>query len=304
MNRYSAKALRVQQCSAQIAAVLASGSFSKAAELLGLHQSAVSHRVKALEAALGYRLFERTTRQLRPTRAGQLLGTAAAAALAEVTAILEQIEADREGAALRVSALASVTMKWLIPRLGPDSGCDLQISLYAQDQVVDLLGGEADVALRFSAEPPAGLYAQRLTHCWLRPVASPSYIETHRLNRQQPQLAGLHLLADRGDEVLTDQYGWQAWGAAHGFAPDSAASVTYFDRADLMLQAAIAGSGVALGRTLLVEDDIERGFLVYLGAELPVAFSYWIICTYETAETRSFQALARWLVQQAGSVAR
>ena len=298
MNRYSEKTRRVQQCGAHIAAVLATGSFSGAADLLGLHQSAVSHRIKSLEQALGYRLFERSTRRLRPTRAGTLLGTSAAASLAEVAANLEQIAATRDSATLRLSAPSSLIMKWLIPRLGPGGGCDLNLSLYAQDRLVDLAAGEADVAIRFTADPPDGLYARRLVHCWLRPVASPGYIESQQLDPHNPQLAGCHLLVDRGDDVLAPHYGWQAWGSANDFAAGAAAPVAHFDRADLVLQAAIAGSGVALGRTLLVEDDIARGFLTYLGREQAVKFSYWLVCTYETAERDSFRALAQWLARQ------
>ena len=72
----------------------------------------------------------------------------------------------------------------------------------------------------------------------------------------------------------------------------------YFDRADLMLQAAISGAGVALGRSLLVEADIEAGFLVYAGDEVALDSAYWLVATYEFAKTPAHKRLSRWLTRQ------
>ncbi len=295
MNRFAANTLRVQEASAHLAAVLSTRSFTRAAELLGVQQSAVSHRIRKLEAALGYPLFERTTRQLRPTQAGLQLGEACSGALENIAHMLQRIESQRGESSVRLSATSSATMKWLIPRMGPNSGCDVLVSVYAEDRAVDLAAGEADVALRYAIHPPADLHARKLTACWLRPVASPAYIAAHELDRETPSLAGLDILADRGDGSMGSVYGWDAWGDANGFDPAAAGRQRDYDRADLMLQAAIAGAGVALGRTLLVEDDIARGFLQFVGPEYPVEYSYWLVCTYETAERPAFQELAAWM---------
>ena len=67
-----------------LAAVAREGSFSKAAALLGVHQTAISHRVKSLEAALGVKIFKRTTRQLTPTSAGKLLCDTASTSVNEM----------------------------------------------------------------------------------------------------------------------------------------------------------------------------------------------------------------------------
>jgi len=75
-------------------------------------------------------------------------------------------------------------------------------------------------------------------------------------------------------------------------------SVKYFDRADLMLQAAIGGFGVALGRSLLIEDDIRRGLLLPIGQPIRVAAAYWLVTKPESAATDGFQSLRKWLKEQ------
>ena len=75
-------------------------------------------------------------------------------------------------------------------------------------------------------------------------------------------------------------------------------TITYFDRSDLMLQAAISGAGVGLGRALIVEADVEAGFLNYVGDEVQLDTAYWLVATGEVARTPAFQNLSRWLKRE------
>ena len=302
MNKYSAKAIRVQQSAAHIAAVLQTGSFSKASVLLDIQQSAVSQRIKTLEEALGFPLFERTTRKLRPTRAGEILGALADDALNRVEEALSEIATSRDSEILRVSVPSSFAMKWLISRLGTDRGAEQKVSLYTQDNIVDILAGEADIGIRYIGTPPSDLHAQKIQPCWLRAVASPSYIKKNRINVDEPDLEGLDLLTDRGDDRLASGRGWGEWAAASNISIEGCRSTTSFDRTDLTVQSAIAGAGLALGRTFLVEDDVRQGFLEYVGPEIEVDFQYWIVATYETARRESYQQFVRWVQQESNKM--
>jgi len=275
-----------------VAAVNDTLSFTRAAERLNVHQSAVSHRIKQLEAELGYELFERTTRRLKPTAAGREIGRAVDSAIEGLSAAIDRIEAGRRGGTIRLSVPSSLAMKWLIPNLEGARREGVSVSLHAQDEVVDLAAGEADAAIRFGKIPATGLHALKLCNVWLRPVASPAYLR----GREDPWSG--RFIADRRGEADDTGFSWQAWSTASGRPPPAKEAITYFDRADLMLQAAISGAGIALGRALIVEADVEAGFLDYAGDEAQIDTAYWLVATREVARTHAFQNLSRWLARE------
>ena len=286
MNKKTEKLL---QSAAHVAAVYETLSFTRAAEQLNVHQSAVSHRIKQLETQLGYDLFERTTRRLQPTVAGRELATAVDQAVAVLTRAVDKIDAGRRSGAIRLSVPSSLAMKWLIPNLDGARRAGVDVSLQAEDDVVDLAAGEVDAAIRFGKIPAAGLHALKLCNVWLRPVASPAYL------RGLGDPWSGRFIGDRRGEADDTGFSWQAWSTAAGRPPPRQDTITYFDRSDLMLQAAIAGAGVALGRALIVEADIEAGFLEYVGDEVQLETAYWLVATREVAQTSSFQKLSGWL---------
>ena len=123
--------MKLVQSISLLAAVSRHGSFAGAAQDLELDPSAVSHRIRALEAALGMPLFDRTTRRVQPNRAGALLCEAANRSLDEVERALVAARDLRSEKAIRLSVHSSLAMKWLIPRM-PDAqrtGIDLSIDV-------------------------------------------------------------------------------------------------------------------------------------------------------------------------------
>ena len=292
------KTEKVLQSAPHVVAVYDTLSFTRAAERLNVQQSAVSHRIKQLEAQLGYDLFERTTRRLQPTGAGRELAGALEQAVTMISRSIDKIDAGRRSGAIRLSVPSSLAMKWLIPNLESARQAEVDVSLHAQDNVVDLAAGEADAAIRFGRLPATGLHALKLCNVWLRPVASPAYL------RGIGDPWSGQFIGDRRGEADDTGFSWQAWSTAAGMPPPPRDRITYFDRADLMLQAAISGAGVGLGRALIVEADVEAGFLRYVGDEVRLDTAYWLVATREVAQTPAFQNLSRWLKREVVRTAR
>lgn len=287
--------MKLAQACPYLAAMHAERSFTRAAERLGVHQTAVSHRIRDLEAMLGYSLFERTTRSLRFTPAGEALCAAARLAVDQMDGARRRVEAMRRSSAVRISASSSLAMKWLLPLLGDAREDGLDFAVLVQEDAVDLRAGEAEVAIRFGVGPYPGLYAERLTTCVMQPVASPRLSGIGELLKNPDWRGSAPLIADRRGENDGTGFSWTAHAALHGADPPRNAPIHAFDRADLALQAAIDGLGVALGRTLLIERDIANGLLVPIGEPAPMRASYWLVSPHDAERPPGVSALFDWL---------
>ncbi|MFT5452208.1 MAG: LysR family glycine cleavage system transcriptional activator [Enterobacterales bacterium] len=283
------------QASPMLAAIGIELSFTKAAERLGVDQSAVSHRVKSLEDALGHTLFDRTTRTLRLTEIGEALCQAAVDNMARWDTALEKVERSKSTNMIRLSLPSSLAMKWLIPALQNARAMNLKISLNVKEETVDLQAKEADAAIRFGPGPYPGLHSTHLTPCWIQPVVSAKYHSEQDDHELLLNDSKTPFLCDRRGEVDKTDFSWSYYFSKTSLVKDGFNSDYQFDRADLMLQAAISGVGVGLGRTLLIEKDIEAGYLKTIGSSIRMRSSYWLVCSPSFAETNRFKKLRDWL---------
>lgn len=289
---------RLVQSLGLLDAVREQGSFAGAARELGIDPSAVSHRVRALEADLDQRLFDRTTRAVRPTRAGVILCDLARRTWEEAERALAAARDLRSSRSIRLSVHSSLAMKWLLPRLPEAERAGLDLSIDVREGLVRFEGGEVDAGFRFGTGPYSGVHATRLAGCRLQPVIGASH-PLARSTGGDPLAEGrVTLLADAGAELYRTGTTWADYLALAGLPGEAARAFRRFGRADLMLQAAIAGLGVALGRSLLIEDDIRQGLLLPVGRPMPIKASYWLVTTPELAETAGMVALRHWLTDQ------
>ena len=282
--RLDPEALRV------VEAVARQGSLTRAAAALGMTQPAISYRLARIEARLGCRLFRRGRPGCAPTAEGAVLLAALLPALAQIDAALAEVAAMGRAPVLRVLTDFGLAGQWLLPRLAGfrarHPGVETQIT--AAQVVPDPRPGE--VAIRFARSAPLGgwlLMPERVV-----PVASPAW----RGDWQGGQGASLlHLEAPPGAGWLT----WADWFAAQGVLRGRRAGELQLNTYDLVIQAALAGQGVALGWLPLVAAHLAAGKLVALAPELPGAGTgYWVEGT--GPQTPAQRAFAEWLAQEAG----
>ncbi|MBO6803861.1 MAG: LysR family transcriptional regulator [Thalassospira sp.] len=281
-----------------LAAIARENSFSKAAEKLGVHQSAVSHRITQLEEALGFALFERTTRQITPTEYGRVLCAAALETVGVWDGAFDRLEKFRTEGTVRLSVASALAMKWVLPNLASAQEAGLEIALDVNDRPVDFSAGTMDAAIRFGAGPYPGLHSSLLKKAAIMPVARPGYIAASRGLEDVLGDREVTLLKDAVGERDGTDFSWGYYCAKAGLSLDADFRALAFDRADLVLQAAINGMGIGLGRTLLIEGDIAQGFLVPVGPAVPMKSAYWLVCSAEFAGTERYAKLLGWLKDQ------
>jgi DNA-binding transcriptional LysR family regulator len=238
--------------------------FAKAAAELNLTPSAISRQVKALEDDLGVRLFARTTRRLDLTPAGERLARAAAEALATLAAAAAELRAGAGARTVYVSASIGVASLWLVPRLADFQAeqPDIDVRLSVDNRVVDLARSGMDMALRYGpadAMPPDSelLFGEEVF-----PVGSRKAVgAAARRPMTAADYARATLLSYDGIGAAPAR-DWNSWLAATGMAGVRPRSVLSFNHYDQVIQAAVAGQGLALGSGPLVGRLIAEGRLV------------------------------------------
>ena len=163
--------------------VVEQGSFIAAANSLGLPKTTVSRKVQELETRLGARLLHRTTRRIGLTEAGAVYHEHCqriARELEEAESAVGQLQSGPRGW-LRFTVPYSLGITWIAPLLGEFHAQypEIQLDMHLGNEKLDLIGGEADLALRVGALPDSNLVARKLGSLRTQVFASPSYIERY-----------------------------------------------------------------------------------------------------------------------------
>jgi LysR family transcriptional regulator, glycine cleavage system transcriptional activator len=281
-------------------------SFTKAATELHLTQSAVSRQVQALEQQIGQPLFQRQHRALLLTEAGQLLQQTATTMLADLSYTLERIATDR-APRVTVTTTVSFASLWLVPRLPAFRlaypGVDVHIS--ADSSVVDLSRGRVDLAIRYCPPERAPPKAQRLFGEEVLPVCHPALLkDPQRPLREPADLRHQVLLhfEDRAPRIAILQ--WETWLEAMGLTELQPAGELRFSHYDQVIQAALEGHGVALGRLPMMERQLRRGLLVAPFERARISGrqssrAYYVVLEPAAAQRPEVQRFAAWLHSEA-----
>ena len=261
-------------------------SLTKAAIELNVTPAALGHQVKALEERLGATLFRRLPRGLALTDEGQALLPVLTEAFDRMAAALSRFDDGRGRELLSVGAVGSFAVGWLLPRLAGFSGAhpevDLRIS--TNNNRVDIAEEGLDFAIRFGDGAWHGTEAVQL---FPAPLTVLCGTETAARLRAPEDLAGETLLRSyRNDE-------WPAWCEAAGIeTPPLTGPV--FDSAALMVEAALAGHGVALAPAILFGNRAVRPF----AAEVDLG-GYWLTRLKSRRPTAAMAVFEAWILTQA-----
>lgn len=276
-------------------------SFTLAAQELSVTPAALSHQIKGLEDFLGQRLFERRTRAIALTSAGQALYPGLHAAFLQIRQSVELIDRAGGDNVLVVSAPPGFTAKWLAPRLYrflmANPGIDARIS--ATQGLANFTSDGVDIAIRNSQTATRGLWSKRLLGITLLPVVSPRLIAEHRI--EQPRdLANVPLIHDDMLGSLTGLPTWSDWLAAAGVEGINLARGLRFSSPDHALDAAVEGAGVLLAHKVLAHDDLRTGRLVApFALELPTQRSFQLVCPEAHERRPKVQSFCAWIAEEA-----
>jgi LysR family transcriptional regulator, glycine cleavage system transcriptional activator len=245
-------------------------SFSRAAEELNLTHSAVSHHLRALEAELGAQLFKRVGSQMIPTTAGAQLADRVRRNLDDLRDALASVRpGENEVTRLELSVMADFAGVWLIPRLGDFyeryPNIDLSLHMHAHVAPPDPYPFDVGIWHRRVDEP--GFEIRKLLDDQVVAVCTPALLAKFPDYRFE-ELANMPLLR-------FSRRGWRDFFEAAGIPGTEPTRGPVFDDPGLLLQATLAGQGVATARLQMARDFIERGELVRLGhAHIPASLDY------------------------------
>lgn len=276
-------------------------SFTKAAEELNVTQAAISHQVKTLEEHLGLPLFRRLNRRLVLTEAGQLYLPVLRDAFDAVAAGTARLGQDRESGTLHVSVLPSLAAKWLLPRLSRfrDRHPDIDVMVSANNRLIDFAEGTIEMGIRYGLGDYPGLRCDLLLPDEVFPVCSPKLMQGKHALKSPADLKHHTLLHDevsRHDESPD----WKNWLKAAGVGDIDAGRGPGFSDSSMVIEAAAAGQGVALGHRWLAAADLESGRIVMpFGPVVPSKFSYYIVSPPAVAEARRVRLFRDWLLGEA-----
>jgi LysR family transcriptional regulator, glycine cleavage system transcriptional activator len=277
-----------------------SESITRAAEELGVTQGAVSQHVKALEAILGIRLFNRERQRLIITEAGRQYLAVVRDALDRIAVGTERLVQRQTSGALTISTSPDFAAKWLVHRLGrfADSHPEINLRISATSHHVDFAREDVDVAIRHGDGKWPGLDLVRLCSEQLFPVCSPKLVSGRNRIRSASDLLKFQLLR------LDDWSTWTRWFEAAGVM-DPVAHGPVLNGASMLIDAAVDGQGVALARTALAAWDLINGRLVRpIDVSLRMSNTYWIVCPKVASGTPKIATFRDWLLGEAAEDAR
>ena len=277
-------------------------SFVKAAEELHVTPAAISHQVKGLEEQLGVALFTRLPRGLVLSDAGRAMLPELARGFDHFSRAVRGAVAGDVAGELKVTMIPSFAQLWLLPRLDRFIAAypDVRLILLGASEVVDIARSDIDLAIRYGGGRYPGLWSRLLFTEETFPVCAPALLDGPPPLRRPADLRHHRLLSDwnitRGEAWLT----WEAWAEHLGLPDLRADQGLRLSDSMMLMEAAVRGLGVAIGRTSLAGGHLAAGRLVRpFAVTKPADYAYYVVAP-EGSETRPrLRVLVDWLMEEA-----
>ena len=270
-------------------------SFKRAADELNVTPTAVSHQIKTLEEGLGVRLFVRQTRAVKLTRNGELLLETTSNVFRQLNDTVNDIVGSKE--MLTISTTSSFASMWLVPNLEKfyKENPDIDVSIQTGEQKMDLMRDRRiDLAISYGQYDAAQPYATKLITEKFGMYASPTYLdgltdindaqllETEWVNKSLPSIVWEGVLNQQGRKDSQSNY-----------------TVRRFDQEHHVIQAALAGQGIALVSSILVRNAETEGWLVpYSNNSLQdeiEGLTYYLVVPPHNQRNKNVVAFTKWL---------
>lgn len=282
-------------------------SFTRAATELFVTQSAISREIKKLEEQLGQPLFHRVNRTLQLTRAGEELYRAVDEALALIDAVTDRLAGAER--LLTVTTTIPLASLWLVPRLPrfTQRHPDIDVRIAANNEVIDLAQAQVDIAIRYASVGGANLRGKPLVGYSTFPVCAPALV--------QDPARPLRTVADLAHHVLLEfettvhgrpWYDWDQWFKAMKIAEFKPAGRLRFSHYDQVVEAALAGSGVAIGKRPHLNSKLLDGTLCApFGPETVAPLGcFYVVIAEAKGPRKAVDAFVDWLHKEVRRDAR
>lgn len=277
------------------------GSLSAAAETLGLSQPAVSYQIRILEQRFGLPLLTRLHRGVRFTQEGRRLLAIAERTVSEVDGLQRSLLADRRRPIVRLATDYAFSSLWLIPRMHAfrRSHPEIDLQIVATQRLAPHWREDADLAVAFGTASEFGVKAHLLMPERVVPVCTPALLP--RVEGVPPVAIGRAPLIHLEAEGISPWLDWSAYLSSLGQDGNHSggAGDLRFNTYALVVQAAMAGQGLALGWLGIIDDLIDANLLMVAGDMVSIPErGYWLV---RGSDSDPVRCLAAWLMEEAGS---
>lgn len=274
-------------------------SFTRAAEELGVTQTAVSHLIRRLEAELGARLFIRDARRIRLSPEGERLLPTVAGAFDDLRRATERFRRDPGSRRLTLSTTPGFAGKWLVPRLHRFRARHprIEVRIGTGMEMTDFRRDDVDLAIRFGKGQWPGVAAEFLMAENIFPVCAPALVDGNPPLRQPADLARHTLI-----QITSSGDDWTLWFTGAGVAPVAGRQTLVLDMVLTAIEAAVDGLGVMIGRETLLREELRSGRLVLpFETRIQTAAGYYLVMPPENAELPPVRAFRDWIVAEASA---
>lgn len=279
-------------------------NFTQVAEELGTSQPAVSQRIAALEKELATTLFKRARRGVSLTPEGVSLYESIREHLAAIHAAVEKLRARRSRRVLTVATDYAFANFWLMPRLAAfqERRPELDVRIITAQTAFDIRDEPIDLAVSFGTGQWPGCEAQKILPELVVPVCSPALLARHRGGTTPADVMAmplLHLESISKTRWMT----WADWAGLQGQPALAQGQSLTLGNYPLVIQAAMAGRGVALGWRPLVDDLLAEGRLASAPVpQLTTERGYYLVRQHGREPWEALDSLREWIIAECAAV--
>ena len=280
-------------------------SFTKAADELNVTPGAISQQIRHLEEFAGAPLFRRTGRQVLLTETGQAALPLLTGAFDQMVEAAHLMRTPAKRNRLMVSCAPSLAAKWLAHRLDrfQSSFPEAEIWVSADAALADFAIPDIDLAIRYGPGGFDELKSDKLIDERVMPVCAPELLSGDKAIRSPADLALHTLLHDQGPEQDPSCPDWSEWLKSHNVKGVDGSRGLRFNQSAVVVEAAVAGRGVALAKAAIAKADLENGRLVapFPDGTVELNYAYWVVWPKGRTQSPVARAFIKWLKDEAAS---